>query len=302
MDSNTIMLTVIILTYNHEDSLARALDSVLDQETSYPYQIWLCDDCSTDNTLAIGVDYAKRFPDKIKIFAQPVNTYSNPFKVFHLETAIKNVETKYFCYLDGDDTWCDNHKIQIALDILESHPEYVTFAHDTLYDNWVNNTKKSLVHEIHKEEIKNPVLLENAPYLHASSRIHRNVVKFSRNTKIRGDIYLFYIYLDQGPLYFYDKIMSVYNITGTGMWSGLSTAVREREKIIRIYSYRLNKHLNYKYDEYFTRRVGNPKKLTFLKKILSKRIGWEIWFFLTSVENVFSNLKTKYLAIRGVLT
>lgn len=287
------LLTVIILTYNHETSVAETLDSVLVQKTRYPYEIWLCDDCSTDRTLLICQDYAKRYPDKVKIFSQPVNTYSNPHKIFHLETAVRNVKTKYFCYLDGDDTWCDDQKIQIALDILENRPEYVTFAHDTLYNHWEDNTKKSLVHDIHKVEIKNPVFLEDAPYLHASSRIYRNVVNFSKNTRIRGDIYLFYFYLDKGPLYFYDKIMSVYNITGVGMWSGVSTKVAERERLRNLDSYQLNKYFNYKYDKYFTRRAGNPPKLVFLKKILSEKPAWELWIFLKFLENIFLNFKSK---------
>ena len=48
------------------DSIAKALESVLKQETKYPYEIWLCEDCSTDGTLMICNDYAKRYPDKIK--------------------------------------------------------------------------------------------------------------------------------------------------------------------------------------------------------------------------------------------
>jgi glycosyltransferase involved in cell wall biosynthesis len=292
MNENAIMLTVIIITYNQENSIAKALDSVLEQETTYPYVIWICEDCSTDSTLLICDDYAKRYPDKIKLFAQSVNTFSDPSKVFHSDIAIRNVDTKYYCILEGDDAWCDTQKIQIALNVLENNPEYVTFAHDTLCIDVENKTKRSQVHEIHRIEIQNPLVFENAPYLHTSARIHRNVIKYSEKTKIHGDIYLFYNYLDKGPLYYYDKIMSVYNITGKGVWSGLSASVMERLAVID--NYQLNKYFNYKYDEYFTRRARNPKTLLMLKRIFSKNMAWEFWFFLKFLEDALWKIKAKY--------
>jgi glycosyltransferase involved in cell wall biosynthesis len=252
------ILTVLIFCYNQNDTIAKAIDSVLEQETTYPFEIWLCDDCSTDGTLEICYNYAKKYPGKIKLFAQPVNTVSDPSKVNQSEIAIKNVVTKYFSLLDGDDFWCDNEKIQIALNILENNPEYVTFAHDTLFDDLVNGTQKSLVHEIYDIEIQNPVVLENAPYLHSSARIHRNIVKFPESRQDYDDTLYFYIYLDQGPLYYYDKIMSVYNITGKGVWSSLTEA--ERTKANNGIMHKINKYLNYKYDEFFMGRIKSQDR------------------------------------------
>jgi len=283
MQKAPTILTVIIVTYNHKDSIGKALDSVLDQETTYPYEIWLCDDCSTDGTTTICNNYAKSYPDKIKLFAQPVNTYSDPKKTFHAHIAIKNVETKYYSILEGDDAWCDNHKIQIALDILENNPQYITFTHDTLFNDVEQGTRKSLVHEIYEVEIQNPVTFENALYLHTSSRIYRNVFRFSEDIKIQGDIHLFYIYLNEGPLYYHDKIMSVYNITGKGEWSGLSnTDLRKENAILQ---YKINKFFNYKYDSYFTSRVVEVKTLQLLKKICGVKAGWEYWYNLILEES-----------------
>jgi glycosyltransferase involved in cell wall biosynthesis/SAM-dependent methyltransferase len=282
--SNSKILTVIIITYNQKDYIAKALDSVLEQETTYPYEIWLCDDCSTDGTTTICNDYAKRYPDKIKFFPQPVNTWSDPGKAFHGHIALRSVNTKYVCILEGDDAWCDNKKIQIALDILENNPGYVTFAHDTLYNDNVNKTKKSLVHEIYKTEIKNPVTFKNALYLHTSSRIHRNIFKFSENPETYIDLFMFYIFLNEGPLYYYDKIMSVYNVTGKGMWSNLSDM--DIKKALDIQQYELNKFFNYKHDVFFTSRIGEKKTLELLKKIYGRNLGWKLWYILTFNDTV----------------
>lgn len=276
-DSNTVLLTVIIFTYNHKDSIAKAIDSILEQQTMYFYEIWLCDDCSTDGTTAICIDYAKQYPGKIKLFTQTVNTYSSGYTT-HVEIALKKVNTKYLSLLDGDDFWCDNQKIQIALDFLENNPQYITFAHDTLFNDVVNRTKKSLVHEVYGIEIQNPVTFKNISYLHISSRIHRNVVKFPEGRDASMDIFLFYLFLDKGHLYYYDKIMSVYNVTGKGAWSGMPIA--DVNKANALLQYRLNIFFKYKYDTFFTSRIGETKILVFLKKIGGMKLGWELWRIL----------------------
>ena len=60
------MLSVGMLTYNHEKYIAQAIDSILMQEVNFDYEIVIADDCSTDNTREIILDYQKRYPDIIK--------------------------------------------------------------------------------------------------------------------------------------------------------------------------------------------------------------------------------------------
>ena len=64
------MLTSIIFTYNHDNSIAKCIDSILEQKTTYPYEIHIWDDCSTDKTSEICRKYAAQYPDKIKLTVQ----------------------------------------------------------------------------------------------------------------------------------------------------------------------------------------------------------------------------------------
>jgi glycosyltransferase involved in cell wall biosynthesis len=265
------MLTVIVLAYNHETTIAAALDSVLAQKTSYPYQIWLCEDHSTDGTLEVCRRYAQRHPDRIRLIAQPTNT-----GVGHLRDALRQITTPYLAILDGDDSWCDEQKVQLALDTLEQHREYATFGHDTWYNDVRAKTRKSLVHEVHNAIAEQRFELLNAPYLHMSARIHRNVVDFQRlpaEVKI-FDIHLFYLYLDQGPLFYEDRVMSIYNITGTGMWSKLADAKRRRNHVLAYFS--LNALLGYRHDAFFTSKISSPA-LRGVKALLGKKLGWNVY-------------------------
>ena len=95
-------ISILIITYNQENVIERALNSVLIQK-EYVYEIIIGDDCSTDNNWNVISHIAQQYPDLIKpfrnvknlgIFANMENLYSKPTgdMVF---------------WLAGDDTFCD---------------------------------------------------------------------------------------------------------------------------------------------------------------------------------------------------
>lgn len=279
------LLTTIIFAYNHEETIAKAINSVLEQKTDYPHEIWLCEDCSTDNTLEICKKYVEQYPDKIKLFAQPVNTFKLSREQNHVYQAFNRIDKKYFCYLDGDDYWCDENKIQVALDALENNPEYTTFAHDTLVKNDQNGTETSLAlaSGLARAQVKNKITLDKLVhfrcYFHPSARIHRNVIDFSKIPDgLLVDTFLLYVFFDKGHLYYCDKIMSVYNITGHGSWSKLSS--KEQKKANSELFYKINHFFDYKYDGHFSRMVMKSNILKIFKLIFRKRLGWRLWYRL----------------------
>lgn len=65
-------IDVIIPCYNAEQTLSRALQSVLSQ--TYLGKIWLIDDASKDNTLALAQEWAEQYPEKIVVESMPKNS------------------------------------------------------------------------------------------------------------------------------------------------------------------------------------------------------------------------------------
>ena len=120
------ILTIIMPTYNKAKYISDALDSIFAQETQYPYQIIVADDCSTDNTLDIVRSYQKKHPGKIKILPSKINQklYKNVIRAY------KITNTKYWCVLDPDDYYTSNKKFERSLNFLESHPDYTIFGTD----------------------------------------------------------------------------------------------------------------------------------------------------------------------------
>lgn len=121
-----IIVEIAIITYNHKSFIANSLASILDQKTTFPFKIIVIDDCSTDGSSDIIESIAKQNPDTI-------NYFRNEKSIGPLKSAVKlaNLLTaKYFCFLDGDDYWCNENKIQIQIDFLENNPDYTGCFHD----------------------------------------------------------------------------------------------------------------------------------------------------------------------------
>jgi glycosyltransferase involved in cell wall biosynthesis len=124
------LLTIACLTYNHEDYIAQTLDSFLEQQTRFPFEVLINDDASTDGTTAIVREYARRFPNIIKAIVQPVNLYQKGTPP--CPELFGKGQGKYIAYCEGDDYWTDPLKLQKQVDFLESHHDYVITYHDAI--------------------------------------------------------------------------------------------------------------------------------------------------------------------------
>ncbi len=121
------LVSVNMVTYNHEPFIAQAIEGVLMQETDFPFELVIGEDCSTDRTRDIVLEYQERYPDIIRVITSETN-------VGGLENCLRVERAccgKYIAYCDGDDYWHHVGKLQKQVDFLESHPEY-GLAHSDL--------------------------------------------------------------------------------------------------------------------------------------------------------------------------
>lgn len=111
----TPKVSVIVCTYNQEDTIGRSLDSILSQKVDFPYEIILADDCSQDSTPSVCREYAERYPDIIRLFLNKENKglTDNYFD------SIEECRGTYIADLAGDDVWTDSLKLQKQFDIME---------------------------------------------------------------------------------------------------------------------------------------------------------------------------------------
>lgn len=118
---NKPLISVWVPTYFAGDYMSETLDSILMQQTEYPYEIVVGDDCSQDNTWDIVCAYAEKYPDIIRAHRNEVNLGLSA----NVLATKRRCRGKYIVNLSGDDYWIDSHKLQKQADFLESHPEYI---------------------------------------------------------------------------------------------------------------------------------------------------------------------------------
>jgi len=113
-------VSVGMITYNHEDYIGRAIEHVAGQETSFPIELIIGEDCSTDRTREIVFEYQRKYPDLIRIITSESNVGMRRNGLRTYEAA----RGKYIAFCEGDDYWHHPRKLQTQVDFLESNPEY----------------------------------------------------------------------------------------------------------------------------------------------------------------------------------
>lgn len=120
-------VTVLSITYNHEQFVGKAIESFLMQRTTFPVKILIHDDASTDDTANIVRRYASN-NNRIEAILQDENQYSNGIPII-LDILIPRIKTKYFALCEGDDYWIDENKLQKQYNAMNAHPEVDLCAH-----------------------------------------------------------------------------------------------------------------------------------------------------------------------------
>lgn len=124
---NTVdpLVTIICTTFNHEGFISEALEGFLIQKTTFPFEIIVHDDASTDNTQNIIKNFVEKYPLIVKPILQKKNQYSNKDVNIWSDFTFPKALGKYIALCEGDDYWIDELKLQKQVDFLENNKEYV---------------------------------------------------------------------------------------------------------------------------------------------------------------------------------
>lgn len=120
-------LSVSLVTYQEEAYIAQTMDSILAQETDFDFEIIVGDDASTDGTRAILKRYRDKHPDKVRLLL-PEKNYGD-FGLSNFMSTLEQCSGEYIAFLDGDDYWTDNSKLQRQVEFLDSNPSCSYSAH-----------------------------------------------------------------------------------------------------------------------------------------------------------------------------
>lgn len=219
---NGIMVSIYCLAYNHEMYIRDALEGFVTQKTNFKYEVFVHDDASTDGTAEIIQQYAEKYPDIIKPILQTENQYTKGIPI--IRTYIyPQMSGKYIAICEGDDYWCDIHKLQKQVDFLETHKDYVACVHNTKQincrtgeENYINSSHDDM--DLVFEKV---VARGNAQFQLSSLMCKKEF--FSVPDEIKGNGFGDYplaIYLMLcGKVHYFKDVMSVYRLYANGSWT-----------------------------------------------------------------------------------
>ena len=225
-------ISVLMVTYNHEQYIAKALESVFAQKHPYSFEVVVGDDASTDRTSEIVADFSQKYPGVIKFIRHPKNVghCRNYFCV------LKACQGEYVALLDGDDYWTDPEKLKTQIQFLDENPNFVLSCHRfRRYYSRTNHYEEDLYPDLYKQSPKGFVMDPDQFFTHWVAQT--STVVFRRESadilefqayKHFADVQLFFSVLQKGKGYAHGFWGAVYNMHGDGIWSRLDHFQRSR--------------------------------------------------------------------------
>lgn len=218
-------LSIIMPCFNVENTLIRALDSILIQRVDFQYEVIVIDDASTDGTLELAHEYAKIHPE-VHVIANQKNR-GNAFTYY---TGLCIAKGDYFCVLDGDDYYTIPDKLQRQVDFLDHDigEEYVGVATQYIID--LGNDQVSIPdRSTYKEFTYADMLTQHSGYYHTATYMYRNIFRGNVPAEIgeilyRGDTprTMFHLRYSGKKIKILDFVGSAYTYEFGGLWSSLN--------------------------------------------------------------------------------
>lgn len=214
MNNNQVMVSICMITYNHEPYIKQAIEGVLMQKTNFKYELVIGEDCSSDNTRKICQEFSQK-AHQIKLLPADENLGMMPNFMRTLEAC----SGKYIAMCEGDDYWVDPLKLEKQIDFLENHREYAGSAHQAMV--LIDNTESRLFRQNVPSDISVDDIIGGRLFHTASVVCRRTVLKQLNNAPavLSGDRLLNFCIAFSGKIRFFDDCMCVYRIHGSGMSS-----------------------------------------------------------------------------------
>jgi glycosyltransferase involved in cell wall biosynthesis len=239
-----VKLSVLMITYNHAPFIAQALESILAQRVNFDYEIVVGEDCSTDGTRAILMDFQRRYPNRIIPLLRNPNMGAIP----NMATTFRACRGEYVALLEGDDYWTVEDKLQRQVEFLDTHQDTAICCHRVRFLDEIGILGIDVHPSLAAGSYTLEDLLRTNFVMTCSAMLRRDLIGPLPSWYPRmalGDWPLFAFAAHRGKIELLNEIMATYRVHSGGIWSTRSTTFRRREMARMLGA--LDKHFNYKY-------------------------------------------------------
>lgn len=240
INKNKPLVSVCMVTFNHSKWIGQAIKGVLMQRTSFPFELIISDDCSTDNT----PDIIKRVAIDNPLLIRLRFNNTNVGLASNFSETLNCCAGKYIAICEGDDFWTDPGKLQRQVDFLDDNPDCVIVSHNY---SILNEEEKRLDQnkKFHKSFRFNQKQYLEDWKTQPLTCLFRNYFQdytLLNKENIFCDVILFYELLKHGDGYFINDNMATFRVHQSALSSGLSYDQWLRNHIIMFdYLYKYNK-------------------------------------------------------------
>lgn len=260
------LVSISCTAYNQKDYIVKCIEGFLAQETTFPIEIIIHDDASTDGTAKIIKDYQLLYPHLFKITLQKKNQFSIGVNVNNFN--FKLTRGKYIALCHGDDYWTDNRKLEkqvIAMQKynvdISGHPAKLIDIKDNYLGSYTGFEAKKMTHFTAKKLINENGNMLPFGSIVITQSVKDNLLKYSK-TLIFHTSYQLTGALNRGLLVLPD-VMSVYRVDVPGSTTELMLGdidKRIKTTIGRIHSIKTLK------------KLYGPSYYLILNKFLAKQL------------------------------
>ncbi|MFM1813567.1 MAG: hypothetical protein RLZ98_262 [Pseudomonadota bacterium] len=236
------LVSVCIVTYQHARFIAQALDGALMQRTTFPIEILIGEDESTDGTRDICLSYVKRHPDRVRVFLRHrrdvVNIDGRPRGSFNFRMTLREAKGEFVALCDGDDFWTDPEKLQRQVDYLRANPDCAGCFHDTRLVDATGQTLAESYFQSDQEKFTQQDVLETLLSREPTCSLVFRKAAFAEPLpewylRRPSDLYLDILLTNHGSLGFVRRNMGAYRKHTGGIWSRQRESNQVIELIIR---------------------------------------------------------------------
>lgn len=232
-----VKVSVCMLSYNQADLFREAIESVVTQQTDFPFEVIVCDDASTDGTAEVLREYADRYPHLVV----PVFRRNNVGHYVNYVDAHNRARGKYVAHLDGDDVFLPG-KLQQQANFLDQHTDVSVLWHTV---RLIDAQEKNLGQITFRGSITPDgyILLEDALELGSLGVHSATMYRACARTTTKPDISpidWFYAveFLTHGKGYQLKQELGIYRkLEGTSMSSNPASARRVRRHVADMIMY-----------------------------------------------------------------
>jgi glycosyltransferase involved in cell wall biosynthesis len=228
------LVSVAMITYNQERFITKAIESVLAQRTRFPIELVIGEDASSDNTARQIEVLRAQAPEVIRTLFRPTNIGMHR----NLDGVLEECRGEFIAFLEGDDYWTSNEKLQVQVDILRACDNAVGVFHPvSIVDSHGRETGKIYPEKI-STEIRTEELLKEIAISTASVMMRRDVIVSLPDSyrKLKMRDWPMWVHASlQGPWLCLPKVMAAYRVHNGGAWNSLSRPER-RASLIELFS------------------------------------------------------------------